>query len=64
MLDKEFRELSYAGKTQKMQQEDRQDNARAKIDICKFKQDEAAEEIKFNLKEIAAEKRKYRVVQE
>ena len=36
-LDKELRELNYVAKTLNQAQEDKLDNARAKIEICKFK---------------------------
>jgi len=63
-LDQELRALNYASKTHKQQQEDKLDNMRAKIEICCFKQTEALEETKQIQKELEAERRKYRVVEE
>ena len=59
-----MRELTYQGKNKKQQQEDELDNVRAKIDICKYKQDEAIRETKDIEKELAAERHKYRRVEE
>ena len=40
------------------------DNVRAKIDICKYKQDEAIRETNDIEKELAAERHKYKRVEE
>jgi len=56
--------LNYEGKHRKQRQEDKLDNVRAKIDICRYKQDEAIEEAKIVEKDLAAERHKYQRVEE
>ena len=41
-----MRELNFVAKTYKAAQEDKLENARAKIEICQYKQQEAEEETK------------------
>ena len=63
-LDKELRELNMAVKAYKQEAQDKVENAEAKITICKFKQDEAAEQTKDLQKELAVERRKFRIIEE
>lgn len=46
-LDQELRKLGFKGKTDKQAQEDKLENMKAKIQICKLKQEEAQDETKF-----------------
>ena len=59
-----MRELNFVAKTHKAAQEDKLDNARAKIEICQYKQQEAEEETKRLQEELNVEKRNYRVMEE
>lgn len=63
-LDKELRALNFIEKTDRQDQLDKLDNARTKIEICKFKQQEAIEETIEIQKELNQERRKYRIIEE